>query len=81
METKIIKFFTLNDIRDYLNIVSNYPNITIDMKIGSYIIDGKSYLGIISIGLYKDIYITFSDFDESLYQKLNKFFIGGKKNE
>lgn len=70
-----IKFYDVYSLKDYLLIVEKYPNIEIDIKNGSYIVDGKSLLGITSMGFNKELSIYFSEKNNSLLEELKKYLI------
>ena len=65
----IIKINTLEDADKLAKICEKYEE-DIDFVVGRYIIDGKSYLGILSIGFNKEINVIMHS---SNYDKINKF--------
>ena len=52
-----VKFDTLEDIRQYLRAVDGF-NGDLDLQFGSQIVDGKSLLGILSLGIGKLLNLT-----------------------
>ena len=57
MKTVDIKLSSIEDVRNFVNIVSKY-NIDIDLMSGRYVVDAKSIMGIFSLDLMKPIKLT-----------------------
>ncbi len=57
MKTVDIKLSSIEDVRNFVNIVSKY-NIDIDLMSGRYVVDAKSIMGIFSLDLMKPIQLT-----------------------
>lgn len=57
MKLKIV-FQTIEDVERYVKIVSMYEDVSIDISYGKYLVDGKSLLGILSMGLNKELEIN-----------------------
>lgn len=72
MNSIIINFKTMEEVEYFTNLMSKYDE-NIDVKYGRYVVDGKSYLGILALGLCKDLKIEFSDYNEQLIEELNNF--------
>ncbi len=70
-----IKLVTLQDVRDFVNIVAA-AEYDIDLTSGRYVVDAKSIMGIFSLDLLSPIKVTVhSDNAETLVEKLSKFII------
>ena len=54
MNKTIVKFKNPDDIRNFVKTVEKYP-FNMDMKSGKYIVDAKSILGLMTLGLNKKI--------------------------
>lgn len=52
-----IRFVTIQDIRDFVNLCARY-DFDIDLKSGRYVVDAKSIMGIFSLDLMSDIELT-----------------------
>ncbi len=57
MKTADIKLSSIEDVRNFVNIVSKY-DMDIDLSSGRYIVDAKSIMGIFSLDLMKPIKLT-----------------------
>ena len=57
MKLKIV-FQTIEYVERYVKIVSMYEDVSIDISYGKYLVDGKSLLGILSMGLNKELEIN-----------------------
>ena len=57
MKSVDIKLSSIQDVRDFVNIVSKYE-MDIDLLSGRYIVDAKSIMGIFSLDLLKPIKLT-----------------------
>ena len=75
MKTANIKLNTIEDVRDFVNVVAS-TDIDIDLSSGRYIVDGKSIMGIFSLDLLNPVTLTaHSDDCDELMKKLEKFII------
>ena len=75
MKTFNIQLNSINDVKLFVNIVSNY-NCDIDLTSGRYVIDAKSIMGIFSLDLSKPIKVeVFSDDCEPLLKELEQFMV------
>lgn len=54
MKTAIVQFKTPQQVKDFVQLVQNYP-FEIDLKTDKYVVDAKSILGIFSLDLSKPI--------------------------
>lgn len=54
MKTFNITLATINDVKDFVNIVNKY-NFDVDLSSGRYVVDAKSIMGIFSLDLTKPI--------------------------
>ena len=65
-----IRLKTLEDVRNFVNIVTRY-DIDIDLSSGRYVVDAKSIMGIFSLDLLSPITLTaHSDNTEKLMAEL-----------
>ncbi len=62
MTTANILLTTLEDVRNFVNIVTKY-DLEIDVSSGRYVVDAKSILGIFSLDLLSPIKLTVHDGD------------------
>jgi phosphocarrier protein HPr len=54
MKTFNIMLKSINDVKDFVNIVSKY-DFDVDLSSGRYVVDAKSIMGIFSLDLSKPI--------------------------
>lgn len=73
----IIKINTLEDANELARLCEKYEE-DIDLVVGRYIIDGKSYLGILSIGFDKNIKVIMHT---NNYKRIDNFYTKLKKWE
>lgn len=57
MKTVDIKLSSIEDVRNFVNIVTKY-DMDIDLMSGRYVVDAKSIMGIFSLDLMKPIALT-----------------------
>jgi phosphotransferase system HPr-like phosphotransfer protein len=57
MTTFNVKLSTIENVKDFVNIVSKY-DYEIDLKSGRYVVDAKSIMGIFSLDLMNKIEVT-----------------------
>ena len=75
MKTFEIKLETINNVKDFVNIVNRY-DFDIDLTSGRYVVDAKSIMGIFSLDLAKPIKVDiFSDSADSIVAELKQFII------
>ncbi|MBQ1212376.1 MAG: HPr family phosphocarrier protein [Clostridia bacterium] len=75
MKTAKIKLNTIEDVRDFVNVVAS-TDIDIDLSSGRYIVDGKSIMGIFSLDLLNPVTLTaHSDDCDELWAKIEKFIV------
>lgn len=75
MVTVDIRLTTLEDVRNFVNIVTRY-DIDIDLSSGRYVVDAKSIMGIFSLDLLSPIKLTaHSENTERLFEELKPYII------
>jgi len=75
MKTFNIQLNSINDVKLFVNTVSNY-SCDIDLTSGRYVVDAKSIMGIFSLDLSKPIKVEiFSDDCEQLMKELERFMV------
>ena len=75
MVTVDIRLTTLEDVRNFVNIVTRY-DIDIDLSSGRYVVDAKSIMGIFSLDLLSPIKLTaHSENTEKLFEDLKPYII------
>ncbi len=75
MKTFNLLLSSINDVKDFVNIVSKY-DFDVDLTSGRYVIDAKSIMGIFSLDLSKPIKIEIhSDDCDSFVQDLDRFIV------
>ena len=75
MKSVDIKLSSIEDVRNFVNIVSKYE-IDIDLSSGRYIVDAKSIMGIFSLDLLKPIKLTaHSDNTDELFAEIKPYMI------
>ena len=75
MKTVDIKLSSIEDVRNFVNIVTKY-DIDIDLASGRYIVDAKSIMGIFSLDLLKPIQLTaHSDDTDKLFEDIKPYII------
>jgi phosphocarrier protein HPr len=60
MKTFNIMLKSINDVKDFVNIVNNY-DFDVDLTSGRYVVDAKSIMGIFSLDLSKPIKVEIQD--------------------
>ncbi len=76
MKSCLIRLSTIQDVRDFVNIVSA-ATTDVDLSSGRYVVDAKSIMGIFSLDLLKPITLTASKEDTALFEKLQRFVVEG----
>ena len=75
MKTVDIKLSSIQDVRNFVNIVSKYE-MDIDLMSGRYIVDAKSIMGIFSLDLLMPIQLTAHDDNpEALFAEIKPYMI------
>ena len=75
MKTFNLMINSINDVKDFVNIVSKY-DFDIDLTSGRYIVDAKSIMGIFSLDLSKPIKVeVFSDDSAAFIEEMKAFII------
>lgn len=75
MKTVEIKLTSIQDIRNFVNIVTKY-NMEIDLASGRYVVDAKSIMGIFSLDLLNAITLTaHSDDCDELMKELEPYIV------
>ena len=67
MKTLVIKLDTINDVKNFVNIVSKY-DFDMDLMSGRYAVDAKSIMGIFSLDLSKPIELNIHSEDEAEFE-------------
>lgn len=75
MKTCQIKLASIQDVREFVEIVTRY-DIEIDLCSGRYVVDAKSIMGIFSLDLMSAITLNaHTDNSDKLFSELSKFFV------
>lgn len=79
MKNKMICINTIEKVKNFVSIVSNY-DADFDLISGKYVIDGKSIMGIFSLDLSKPIELRVDAFGNSslentIWEALNSFVV------
>ncbi len=75
MKTFNLLLSSINDVKDFVNIVSKY-DFDVDLTSGRYIVDAKSIMGIFSLDLSKPIKVeVHSDDCEAFLKEVEKFIV------
>lgn len=75
MTETTIRLKTLEDVRNFVNIVTRY-DIDIDLSSGRYVVDAKSIMGIFSLDLLSPIKLSAHTDDPSkLFEELRDYII------
>ena len=70
-----IQLKTIDDVKDFVNIVSKCP-YEVDLSSGRYVVDAKSIMGIFSLDLSKPINVEiFSDDCDDFLTDIEKFVV------
>jgi phosphotransferase system HPr-like phosphotransfer protein len=76
MKTVNIKLETINDVKAFVNAVSNY-NFDVDLVSGRYAIDAKSIMGIFSLDLSKAIELqAHTEEPDAFFAEIKPFIVG-----
>lgn len=75
MKTLTIMLSTINDVKDFVNIVNQY-DFDIDLISGKYAVDAKSIMGIFSLDLTKKITLeAHTDEESDFFDKIKKYIV------
>lgn len=75
MEATTIMLNTINDVKDFVNIVAKY-DFDIDLVSGRYAVDAKSIMGIFSLDLSKKIRVeTHTDDATEFMKEIQKYVV------
>lgn len=75
MKTFDLLLSSINDVKDFVNIVSKY-DFDVDLTSDRYVVDAKSIMGIFSLDLSKPIKVeVHSDDCDKFMEELDKFII------
>lgn len=75
MKTALIRINTINDVKDFVTIVTKC-SYDVDIVSGRYAIDAKSIMGIFSLDLSKELELrVHSDNCEELIEELDSFIV------
>ncbi len=73
MSKMTIMFETPEDVKEFVNIVKDYP-YDIDLERGRFVVDAKSILGIMNLGVQNEITLkAHTDVCEELRKELKQF--------
>ena len=73
MKTFDLFLSSINDVKDFVNIVRKY-DFDVDLTSGRYVVDAKSIMGIFSLDLSKPIKVeVHSDDCDKFMEELDKF--------
>jgi len=75
MKTVEIRLPSIQDVRNFVNIVGKY-SIDVDLTSGRYVVDAKSIMGIFSLDLLQPISLTaHSDDCDALFEEIKDFIV------
>lgn len=75
MNTFNIMLKSINDVKDFVNIVNKY-DFDVDLTSGRYIVDAKSIMGIFSLDLSKPIKVeTHGDNTDTFMSEVKQFMV------
>ena len=75
MKTFNLLLSSINDVKDFVNIVSRY-DFDVDLTSGRYVVDAKSIMGIFSLDLSKPIKVEVqSDDCDEFIASLKRFIV------
>ena len=75
MKTFFLMLNSINDVKDFVNIVSRY-DFDVDLTSGRYVVDAKSIMGIFSLNLSKPIKVEVHDDNcEDFMNELRRFIV------
>ena len=75
MKSVDIKLSSIEDVRNFVNIVSKY-DIDIDLSSGRYIVDAKSLMGLFSLDLSKPVELhVHTENPEKFYDSIKSYIV------
>ncbi|NLU53762.1 MAG: HPr family phosphocarrier protein [Clostridiaceae bacterium] len=75
MKTFNIQLKSINDVKDFVNIVNKY-DFDVDLTSGRYIVDAKSIMGIFSLDLSKPIKVeVHNDNADDFINEIKSFIV------
>ena len=75
MKTFNLLLSSINDVKDFVNIVSKY-DFDVDLTSGRYVVDAKSIMGIFSLDLSKPIKVEVHDDNcDAFMKELERFIV------
>ena len=75
MKTFDIMLKSINDVKDFVNVVTKY-DFDVDMTSGRYVVDAKSIMGIFSLDLSKPIKVeVHSDDCDQFYGEIKSLLV------
>lgn len=75
MKSFDISLKSINDVKDFVNIVNKY-DFDVDLSSGRYIVDAKSIMGIFSLDLSKPIKVEIQNDDsDSFCEEIKRFIV------
>ena len=75
MKTFDISLKSINDVKDFVNIVNRY-DFDVDLSSGRYIVDAKSIMGIFSLDLRKPIRVEIQIDDcGNFWEEIKRFVV------
>ena len=74
MKTFNILINSINDVKNFVNIVNRY-SFDIDLVSGRYVVDAKSIMGIFSLDLSKVIKVEAHTEDDQILEDLKSFIV------
>ena len=80
MKTFNLMLNSINDVKDFVNIVSKY-DFDVDLTSGRYVVDAKSIMGIFSLNLSKPIKVeVHSDDCAKFMEEINRLIVDLSEN-
>ena len=64
MVTQEVVFHSLEDVQRFVNKAERWPS-DVDVSLGSCMVDGKSLLGVLSLGIHKKLHVTIHEKPEN----------------
>ena len=75
MKTFNLMLNSINDVKDFVNIVSKY-DFDVDLTSGRYVVDAKSIMGIFSLDLLNPVEMTIHcDNCDAIVEKLSAYIV------
>ena len=75
MKTFEMQLGSINDVKDFVNIVNKY-DFDVDLTSGRYVVDAKSIMGIFSLDLSKAIKVeAHTDSADAFMKEMDRFIV------